>query len=142
MGFFKSIGNKLKRVVSLKNLVNGVTGNFSAVGKDVVRVMSTEDPKKKASEPVNALTQKAFVLPPPVVDIIKSQEQMYQTNVINSVAAIPIVQDANTWFTKLWFKSQWEKYKNWIIGFIVVVLSFLFLRKFVFKKGSNGRKRR
>lgn len=46
-GFFKSVGNKLKRVVSVKNLVRGVTGNISAIGEDVSRVIKSDDPKKK-----------------------------------------------------------------------------------------------
>lgn len=138
MGFFKSIGNKLKRVVSIKNLVNGVTGNFSAIGSDVKRVMTTADPKK----PVNTLTDVNFTVPQPVQDVLKTQDSLYKTNLVKSVASIPLVQDANTFMSKLWIQSQWLKYKNWIIGFLVVVLSFVLLRKFVFKKHSDGRKRK
>lgn len=142
MGFFKNVGNKLKRVVSIKNLVNGVTGNFSAIGKDVVRVVGSEDPKKKVTQPVNTLTQKGLVLSTPVVDMLANADKIYQDNLMKSVAELKPVQDANTWFAKLFAKSQWEKYKYWIIGFLVVVLSFLLFRKFFFKKSSNGRKRR
>lgn len=140
MGFFKSIGNKLKRVVSIKNLVNGVTGNFSAVGKDIVRVVSTEHPKKKAIEPINSLTQKGFVLPPPVAEILESQDKLYQTNLVKSVAELKPVQDLNSWFTKVWFQSQSLKYKNWIIGFLAVVTVFL-IWKFGFSKKKNTRRR-
>ncbi|MFV8389806.1 hypothetical protein [Flavobacterium sp. LB1P71] len=141
MGFFKSIGNKLKRVVSVKNLVNGVTGNFSAVGADVVRVASSEDPKRKVTQPVNTLTQKGSVLSTPVVDMLANADKTYQDNLIKSVAELKPVQDANTWFAKLFAKSQWEKYKNWIIGFGAVVSVFV-LWKFVFSKKQNTRKRR
>ncbi|MDI5898747.1 hypothetical protein [Flavobacterium yafengii] len=141
MGFFKSIGSKLKRVVSVKNLVNGVTGNFSAIGSDVVRVMKTEDPKKKPLEPVNQFTSKTFSIPQPVTDILEAQDKLYQTNLVKSVASIPVVQDVNTIMSKLWIQSQWLKYKNWIVGFGAVLSCFL-LWKFVFSKKQNQRKRR
>lgn len=142
MGFFKSIGSKLKRVVSIKNLVRGVTGDFAGVGSDVVRVMSSEDPKRKIDAPVNTLTQVGLVMPQPVTDILANADKTYAKNLLSSVAGLKVVQDANTWFTKLWFQSQWTKNKNWIIGFVLVVITFLLVRKFVFKKGTNTRKRR
>lgn len=137
MGFFKSIGNKLKRVVSIKNLVNGVTGNFTAIGSDVKRVMTSEDPKKKA---VNTLTDVNFTIPQPVQDVLKAQDATYKTNVLNSIASIPVVQDANTFMSKLWLQSQWLKYKNWIIGFLAVLTVFL-VWKFGFSKKKNTRRR-
>ena len=138
MGFFKNIGNKLKRVVSIKNLVRGVTGDFSGVGADVKRVMSTPDPKKA----VNSLTDENFQVPDMVTDVLKSQDAKYQANVINSITDIKAVQDANVWFTKLWFQAQWKKHQNWIYGFIFVLVSFLLLRKFVFKPALRTRKRK
>lgn len=138
MGFFKSIGNKLKRVVSLKNVLHGVTGNFTAIGADVKRVMTTEDPKKKT---VNPVTDASFTIPQPVQDVLKSQDALYKTNLINSVASIPAFQDANTFMSKLWIQSQWLKYKNWIIGFCSVLSVFL-LWRFAFSKKGNNRKRR
>ncbi|RTY69688.1 hypothetical protein [Flavobacterium sp. LB2P53] len=140
MGFFKSIGSKLKRVVSLKNLVRGVTGNFTAIGEDVVRVATTSDPKKGLSLVDTTLVPSGYTIPEPIQDILKSQDSSYRTNVINSVASIPVVQDANSFMSKLWIQSQWFKYKNWIIGFLSVLSVFL-LWKFVFSKKKNTRRR-
>lgn len=138
MGFFKSIGNKLKRVVSVKNLVRGVTGQFSAIGDDVKRVMSTEDPKKVAKQ-VNALTNKNFEVPQPVTDMLKQADTNYSNNLVNSIASVPAVQDANTFMSKLWIQSQWKKYKTQILLFGGAIVAFL-VWKFGFK--NNNRKRR
>lgn len=123
MGFFKSIGNKLKRVVSVKNLVRGVTGNFSAIAEDAKRIMTTEDPKKVSAQ-VNSLTDKNFEIPQPVTDIIKQADANYQANLVASVASIPAVQDANAFMSKLWIQSMWGKYKTQIllIGCAIVAL--------------------
>lgn len=141
MGFFKSIGNKLKRAVSLKNLVRGVTGNFSAIGEDVSRIMKTEDPKKAQAQAANVLTDSAFQLPKPVVDVLNTQDSIYKENLINSVASAGVVQDANSFMSKLYIQSMWLKYKNWVIGFVLVLSAFLLVRKFFFKKTSARRKR-
>ena len=138
MGFFKNIGNKLKRVVSIKNLVRGVSGDFSGIGADVKRVMSTPDPKKA----VNPLTDEKFEVPHMVTDVLKAQDGKYKANVINSVTDIKAVQDATDWLTKAWFQAQWKKHQNWIYGFIFVLVSFLLLRKFVFKPALRTRKRK
>lgn len=136
MGFFKNVGNKLKRVVSVKNLFNGLTGNFTAIGSDVQRVISTSDPKKS----VNKLTDASFTIPQPISDILSAQDENYNTNLIKSVSDLKPVQDVNTWFTKVWLESQWVKYKTWIIGFLSVI-SFFILWKFVFSKKKTTRRR-
>lgn len=142
MGFFKDVGNKLKRVVSLKNVVRGVTGNFSAVGEDVKRVMTTPDPKKGvAVQPVNSLTDPQFTIPQPVQDVLVSQGVKYQDTLAQKLGANKSVQDANTLFTKVWFQSQWQKYKNFIIG-LGAVLSVFLLWRFVFTKKTNRRRSR
>ena len=141
MGFFKNVGNKLKRAISLKNLVRGVTGNFSAIGEDVSRIMKSEDPKKAQAQAANVLTDSAFQLPKPVVDVLNTQDSIYKENLINSAASVGAVQDANTFMTKLYIQSMWLKYKNWIIGFLLVLSAFLLIRKFFFKKTSARRKR-
>ncbi|TRX06196.1 hypothetical protein [Flavobacterium gawalongense] len=141
MGFFKSVGNKLKRVVSMKNLVSGVTGNFSAIGKDIVRVATTTDPKKGKSVVDTSVVAKGFQLSPQVEQVLKSQEQIYADNIVNSVASIPAVQDANSFMSKLYIQSMWLKYKNWFIGLGAVVFVFVLL-KFVFSKKNNRRTRR
>lgn len=142
MGFFKDVGNKLKRVVSLKNVVRGVTGNFSAVGEDVKRVMTTPDPKKVvAVQPVNSLTDPQFTIPQPVQDVLVSEGIKYQDTLAQKLGANKSVQDANTLFTKVWFQSQWQKYKNLIIGVGAVASAFL-LWRFVFAKKSNRRRSR
>jgi hypothetical protein len=142
MGFFKNVGNKLKRVVSIKNLISGVTGDFSSIGKDVKRVLTSTDPKKGVSVVDTSVVAKGFVLPKPLEDVLSAKDATYARNLESSVASIPLVQKANSFFTKVYLKSQWELYKKWIIGFLVVLISFLLLRKFVFKKSANGRKRR
>ena len=137
MGFFKDIGNKLKRVVSVKNLVRGVTGNFSAIAEDAKRVMTTEDPKKVAKQ-VNSLTNKAFEIPQPVTDIVKQADANYQANLVASVASIPAVQNANAFMSKLWIQSMWGKYKTQILLICGAIGAFL-VWKYGFK---NNRKRR
>jgi hypothetical protein len=142
MGFFKDVGNKLKRAISLKNVVRGVTGNFSGIGEDVVRIAQTEDPRKtlsKSVQPVNSLTDKKFALPVEVKDVLKQQDVNYSNNLISSVASIPAVQDANTFMSKLWFQSQWLKYKKWIIAGAVLLVGFL-VWFFKFRK-KHARKR-
>lgn len=141
MGFFKSIGNKLKRVVSVKNLVRGVTGNFSGIAEDAKRIMTTEDPKKVASQ-VNSLTDKNFQIPQPVTDIIKQADANYQANLINSVASIPAVQDANAFMSKLWFQSMWEKYKTQILIVVGAIVAFLLYRRYDKNKKPVRRKMR
>ena len=138
MGFFNSIGNKLKRVVSVKNLVRGVTGQYSAISADIKRVMTTEDPKKVAKQ-VNALTDKNFEVPQPVTDMLKQADTNYTNNLVKSVASIPAVQDANAFMSKLWFQSMWQKYKTQILVVAVAIVAFL-VWKFGFK--NNNRKRR
>lgn len=140
MGFFKSIGNKLKRVVSIKNLTNAVTGNFTAIGKDVVRVATTSDPKKSPSVPDTTIVPLGYTLPQPVQEVLKAQDEKYKTNVINSVASIPVVQDTNSFFSKVYLQSMWLKYKNWIIGFLCVV-GVILLWKFAFSKKKSTRRR-
>ncbi|MGL2994562.1 hypothetical protein [Flavobacterium sp. TSSA_36] len=138
MGFFKDATNKLKRVVSVKNLVRGVTGNFSAIAEDAQRVMTTEDPKKVAKQ-VNSLTNKTFAIPQPVSDVVKQAETNYTNNLINSVAGMPAVQDANAFMSKLWIQSMWNKYKTQILLFGGALVALLVL-KFGIK--TNNRKRR
>lgn len=141
MGFFKSVGNKLKRVVSVKNLVRGVTGNFSGIAEDAKRIMTTEDPKKVAKV-VNSLTNKSFEIPQPVTDIIKQADANYQANLINSVASIPAVQNANAFMSKLWFQSMWGKYKTQILIVLGAVVAFLLYRRYDKNKKPVRRKMR
>jgi hypothetical protein len=157
MGFFKSIGNKLKRVVSIKNLTNVVTGKFSAVGADILRVTKTKSPAvikaeqeaaAKANMPLSvssvdtSLVPANATLPVQVQEVLAQADANYQTNLINSVAAIPAVQDVNTFLSKLYLQSMWTKHKNWIIGFIVAVILFFVGKKLFFSKGSKGGSRR
>jgi hypothetical protein len=141
MGFFKNVGNKLKRVVSIKNLISGVTGDFSSIGKDVKRVLTSTDPKKGVSAVDTSVVSKGFVIPKQLEDVLNAQDATYARNVTNSVASIPAVQKANSFFTKVYLKSQWELHKKWFIGLGVVIVCII-LWKFVFSKKQNGRKRR
>jgi hypothetical protein len=63
MSIFKTIGSKLKRVISLKNVISAATGNFTAVTADMARVMTTKSPselKKEADSKANGI---AYVSP-------------------------------------------------------------------------------
>lgn len=139
MGFFKSVGNKLKRVVSVKNLVNGVTGNFSAIAQDAKRVMTTEDPKKSKNAPNNSLTNKAFEIPKEVQQMVETQEKKYIDNVTKSVAENPTVQKTSDFFTKLWFETQWRLHKTKILVALALLCGFL-VYWFRFRKRKSRRR--
>lgn len=72
-------------------------------------------------------------MPVPVVEALNVQDAKYKDNLINSVASVGVVQDANVFMSKLYIQSMWLKYKKWIIGTVIVLASFLLIRKFFFK---------
>ena len=139
MGFFKKAFSKVKRVVSLKNLVNGVTGNFTAIGKDVVRVANSPDPRKDVGTPEPAPAVQ-FSLPAPVTDMLTYKDAMYKKNLEDSVANIPAVQNASNFFSKVYLKAMYTKHKNWILGLCAVLACFL-LWKFLFSNKQNTGRR-
>ncbi len=142
MSIFKTIGNKLKRVISLKNVISAATGNFTAVAADAKRIMSTPDPKRKtpASQVVLPLE-----IPKEVNDIIESQGAIYQNTLSKKIAASKLVQsnvnDANSLFTKIWWQATWQKNKTLIIIVLVAIASLIGWKVFA-KKQSKSRVRR
>lgn len=145
MGFFKSIGTKLKRVISIKNLTNVATGNFSAVGQDVIRVATTnvkKDATGKTTIVSNGLSKTPVVLPQPLTDLLDAQGQKTSKQLVNSLATNDSFSNATTFLTKAWIQAQWLKYKNWLIGFGVAVLMFIIVKKTMFRGKFNKRARR
>ncbi|MFV5699007.1 hypothetical protein ACM55H_11625 [Flavobacterium sp. ZT3R17] len=142
MGFFKSIGNKLKRAISIKNLVNVGTGNFTAVSQDLVRIAGSTDPKKGASQSDVTLVPKGFVIPEQAADIIKAQGDIFGRKTQDMLAKSGDAQAVNKWFTGLWFKTQWELYKSYILFFVGLIVAFFAWRHFRKPKGARVAKRR
>jgi hypothetical protein len=140
MGLFKTVGSKLKRVVSIKNLVRGVTGNFSAIGEDALRIVNSSDPKSTPVNPV-VYNQPQMQMPPVVADVIKSQEMKYKKNVVDSIAKIPAVQEGNNWATKIYLKAMFLKYRTYLIGLGLFVGVLLIFRLLKGKNGARPRKR-
>lgn len=137
MGFIKTIGSKLKRAISIKNAINTVTGNFSAVGKEVLRVSTTKDPNaKKNSAPVKNLPANT-VIPPMIQSILEVKGAQQAQKITNTLAGIPAIQDANSFLSGIYIKSLWLKYKTTIIGIASVALVILLLKKFVFSSSSK-----
>lgn len=143
MSIFKTLGNKLKRVVSLKNVINAATGNFTAVASDAKRVMTTPDPKTGANQSSQVVIP--MEIPQEVNDIIQSQGAVYQNTLAKKVASSRLVQsnvnDANSLFTKIWWQATWHKNKTLIIVVLVAVASFVGWKVFA-KKSTKSRVRR
>ncbi|TRX16735.1 hypothetical protein [Flavobacterium franklandianum] len=144
MSIFKTIGNKLKRVVSLKNAISAVTGNYGAVVADAKRVMSTPDSKRKnpASQVVLPVTE----LPKEIDQLINNQANLYQDNLAKSIGKSKLVQDningTNALFSKIWFQATWEKNKKYLIWVLMAVALFIGWK--LYKKSSTsirGRRR-
>ncbi|TRX29646.1 hypothetical protein FNW25_01420 [Flavobacterium franklandianum] len=143
MSIFKTIGNKLKRAISLKNVINAATGNFTAVTAELKRVATTSDPKKGASSASQVVVP--FEVPKEIENLISGQASVYQNNLAktigNSKMAQNNVNDVNSLFSKIWWQATWTKNKTWIIVGIVAVGSFIGWLVFR-KKPSKGRVRR
>lgn len=128
MSFIKTIGNKLKRVVSLKNAVSLVTGNYGAVTADIKRVMTTPD-KKQPNNPAANVVLPSFEIPPLIDSALKQQVENLSAKTANTLASSKLVQDnvnpVNGFFTKVWFKATWEKNKVLIIALCVAIFGFV-----------------
>lgn len=132
MGIFKKLGSKLKRVVSIKNLVNGVTGNFGAIAKDAVRVATTEGPKKNVSGVVidaggvdTTFLKPNYQIPAPAMDLIEGQGKAFGAKVATVVSSQSAVQNTNSFFTKVYLESMYLKYKTWITLFFALLGAFI-----------------
>lgn len=142
MGIFKKLGAKLKRVVSIKNLVNGVTGNFGAIAKDAVRVATTADPVKNSAGVVQnsgvqdtSFLKPNYSVPPVAMDVIEGQGKAFGAKVANLVGSQSAVQNTNSFFTKVYLESMYQKYKTWITLFFVALFGFIMYK--VLKGGKT-----
>lgn len=128
MSIFKTIGNKIKRAVSLKNAVSLVTGNYGAVTADIKRVMTTPDKKQPNNASANVVLP-AFEIPPLIDSALKQQVDNLSAKTVNKLASTKLVQDnvnpVNGFFTKVWFKATWEKNKVLIIALGVAIVGFV-----------------
>lgn len=150
MGFFKKIGSSLKRVISIKNITRAATGQFGAIGKDVLRIASTEDPaevrRKQAEAQAKGETYTPAVVQPVqmpalVENILDSKGADFNTSLTSKLAQNKVVQDLTSTAVNTGIKAYWQKYKTWIIGFLFALVMFFSLR-WVFKKASGSGKRR
>lgn len=137
MSIFKTIGAKLKRVISLKNLTNAVTGNFTAIGADVVRVASTKAPTKNGVVSKEQVA-KNFVIPDEVNDVLIAKGEQYKTAVASKIASNETAQAVTDIFTKAYFQAFWIKNKSVIIG-ALVFLGISFTAWKVLKKPTSKR---
>lgn len=121
MGFFKKAANKLKRVVSLKNATNLVTGQWSAVAKDAVRVVTTERDWERESNGSPSVLP-AVEIPTPVNDILNSQGKAFSAKVVTKVAGEKGVQEATSLLTDIYLTSLYKKYKAyvWVVGSLLI----------------------
>lgn len=145
MGFFKSLGSKLKRVISIKNLTNVATGNFSALGKDVLRVATTE--VKKDSNGVtsivsNGLSKTPVVMPQPLADIADNIGKTVSDSISKKIAENKTTQDAVDMVAKTAIQAFWLKNKNWFIGLGTAIIAFIVVKKTMFsgKSRKSGRR--
>jgi hypothetical protein len=137
MGLFKKIGQKIKRVVSLKNVINTVSGNFGAVAKDAVRIATTEKPTKEAPTVNQVVSQSSpVVIPQTILDIADAQGAKFSQNLTSKIAKTDSAQDASSFLAKIGLQSLYEKYKTWITVGALALLAFILWRVFGHKKGT------
>lgn len=142
MGFFKSIGKKLKRVISLKNLTRVATGQFGEVGKSVLRVMSTDNLGKDANgRSIIVPTGTKLEMPKAIETVLNSEGDKFKKIVEDKVASSPAAQDAASFLTNVGFKALWFKYKNWIIGLLCAIALIVVTKLLFFRKSKSSGKR-
>jgi len=145
MGLFKQLGGKLKRVISLKNLINVGTGNFSAVAKDAVRVATSKDPIKGqfVTGVDDTFLKPDYTIPVSAMDVIEGQGKVFGSKVSTVIAKQTAVQNTNDFFTKVYIESMYIKYKNWIMIVVAIVVSFVLYKVLRSKKPAyRGRYKR
>lgn len=156
MSIFKTVGNKLKRVVSLKNVINGVTGNYSAIALDAKRVLTTKSPselKKEADAKLagqsyapQEVAYSTFEIPSMVTTALDNAGSKQASATISKLASSKLAQDninpANAFLSKLWFQTTWEKNKTIVIVVGVAIAGFIGRKVFAKKTTSKGRARR
>ena len=141
MSIFKTIGNKIKRAVSLKNAISLVTGNYGALTADIKRVITTPDKKQPNNAAANVVLP-TFEIPPLIDSALKQQVENFSAKTANKLASAKLVQDnvnpVNGFFTKVWFKATWEKNKVLIIALGVAVVGFVGWK--LFKKPKRAKR--
>ena len=148
MGFFKDIGKKIKRVVSLKNAINVATGQWTAVGKDVIRVATTNAPNKVGEVQLPILDNTTMVGKAMQGSVITSQMDAVLTAKGNEfaqktaeiVGITPQATGVSDWFTKAYLSGMWLRYKNYILIVIAIILGLFAWKHFA--KPKRGRVRR
>lgn len=151
MSVFKTIGTKVKRLASLKNVINAVSGNYAAVGKEALRVASTKAPAKKGVTNVglNASeeqTIKAYEIPTTVQQMLNTAGAKQAKKTSQLLANTPFVQDnldtANKFALSVWWDATWLKYKHFILAGLALIAVFIGWKVLGKKSGSRGRARR
>lgn len=145
MSIFKTLGNKVKRFVSIKNVINAATGNFTALAADAKRVLTSPDPKKnKATDPASQVAYNTFEIPQPVNDMLAVQGAKQNARVVNALANTDAVQNLADTAVTTGIKALWLKHKAKVIGFGIALVSWLVIWKVFFHKKTvtKGRARR
>lgn len=153
MGFFKKLGSKLKRVISLKNVTRAVTGQFGAIGKDVLRVATTNSPAENRALKAAAEAKGQVYVPPPVKTVeipspvesyLNAQGAKFSANAAKELGKTEVAQDLTSFATKAALQAFWEKNKSWlywVIGLIFALIMFLTFR-WAFRSAKGGKSRR
>lgn len=153
MGLFKKLGSSLKRVISIKNITRAATGQFGAIGKDVLRVVSTEDPKEVRKKQAEALAKGQTYTPAPVTPIempivvesvLNSEGDKFSKKLVTEVAKNESVQNATSLLTKVGLEAFWnnnKKWIQWVIGFVFALIGFFTIRMLL-KGSKRGKSRR
>lgn len=131
MGFFKQAISKVKRVVSLNNLTRAITGDFVGIGKDAMRIVTTQAPVKGVSAPDTTFLKDASI-PKPVLDVLTQKGADFKALVTAKTAEIPVVTKIGDYFTSAYLKAKYTQYKTYIwivVGLVVVYVAWRKLRK-------------
>jgi hypothetical protein len=139
MGLFKKIADKVKRVVSLKNGIRLVTGDYLGVAKDAVRVATTDRPSKSvAGEPTVLTPDQSFLptnyqLPDMVQKTLEVKGNEQTQKAVDFLASKKIVQDSASgttgFLSKVYLQAMWLKHKTAILivgGSIVAFVVYWF----------------
>lgn len=149
MGFFKKIGEKVKRVASLKNAIGLVTGNYLGVAKDAMRIATTNKPVKTAGEPTVLTPDTTFLpenyqLPQTMQKVLEVKGAEQQQKAVNFIASNTAVQNtasqATGFMSKVYIQAMWLKYKGWIIAGAIALVSFL-VYWFGFRNKNTSKRR-
>lgn len=152
MGLFKKLASKVKRVVSLKNVIGIATGNYLGVAKDALRVATTDRPKKEVGQPTVLTPDQSFLpenyqLPTVLQNTLMAKGAQQEAKAVNYLASkkeVQSVADQGTGFmSKVYLQAMWLKHKTLIIVAGASIVGFLvYWFGFRNKTGTRGRGRR